>query len=288
MLVEKFIESKRLKYDNEKIYWAILKDFVEHFGQQLEKLDKDKLLEYIQSESFLTYTDKKGNIKNYKTSTVVRNTMIIRSFLTFWHDNKLIDNFSHLIKCKPLPKASSPNHSGEEIVKLKNYFVERYESDRRYSHLRDLVIFNLAFHSISSEKMVNLRKKDIIKDSTGLTYICLPKRTVYINEYCSSLLFQLMELVESDYIFINAKLKKRLTRVGVGDILKRACNEVGIGHVSARDLNSIGVLIAMAKGYPVGAIGSELDYSQLNYLQTRLSYLVENDKVKGYVDLFLS
>lgn len=281
---------------NRHDYEVIISRFLDHVD--LTALGHGALNTFIESDHFKTYTVFKNNVgivKPYTAKTLEKRIDIIRSFLNVMYEEGIIsedlaESLKHTeqrrgISLKQLPHA-------KDLIKLNDYF-EAHASLNDYFTLKDLIIFNLILHSGCSSEEIASINSDALTLSENRYYILInhPKeRYVKINTDTAKLFSVLLDLknqlaISNNAMFVNQKLKTRLTSRSIRNIILQACSDCGIDAFSAEKVKNAGVIAALTAHYPPSKLAHELGINSA-YFNRRISSVITSEAEDAYADLF--
>ena len=302
-LLDSYFEFKN--FSNTKIqheYSIIINKLLIQFGANLDMIGQEDLLNYLNGQfRYYTIIKNKNEIsKEYASTTYEKNVNIIKSFLNTLYSNELINtNYAEIIekskntrimKFDTLPKAN-------EIIAVQKLLYSK-DIKHDYFALRDLVIFNLIFHSgLSTEELASLSIGDT--GFQGNDYVVQTQKPVVrvtklsINDvkYLSHLIY-LRERIgaKDDAIFISNKHKTRMVRRSFSYLINEVCKVIEIDGnnmkiYSAEKFKQAGIAAALSVGYPMDKMRDEMQVSE-KYFKQRFKYIDYQRTIKTYADLF--
>jgi len=297
--IDVFLNSRNFKSETTELYYrSVLIKLVDLFGDTLERLSVNELNEYLDGEFRKFSFNKNGKVvhKEYALTTLEKNIDIVRSFLNFLFTNKFLDvDFASTIRSTTQDRNITKNNlpSATEIETLIKHLDDMFSSQNDYFSLRDLVIFNLIFHSglttneLSSVKDVHPM---LYGDSFELVITQPTHRLVHINKSDAILVTKLINLkkaivLEDGPLFISSKHKNGLSRRSIGFIINNLCKSANIEEYSAESFRKAGMLAALSIGYALGDLAYDLNIRE-EYMKRRMKYSLTSEKVKSYADLF--
>lgn len=302
-LLNSYFEIK--SFSNPKIereYSIIIEKLLIQFGANLDMIGQEDLLNYLEGP-FRNYTIIKNDVevsKEYAPTTYEKNINIIKSFLNTLYSNELINtNYAEIIeksKNTRIMKFDTLPQANEIIAVQKHLYSKDIKHD--YFAIRDLVIFNLIFHSgLSTEELASLSIDDT--GFQGNDYVVqvqkpvirLIKLSTNDVKYLSHLIY-LRERIgaKDDAIFISNKHKTRMARRSFSYLINEVCKVIEIdGEImnsySAEKFKHAGIAAALSVGYPRDKMRDEMQVSE-KYFSQRFKYIDYQGTIKTYADLF--
>lgn len=271
-------------------YRRIIGDFTHHFKPDLSDLTTSRLNDYLTSEFTKSKTNKKYSFKTYE-----KNLNIIRAFLNHLYKtgNVKYDFAKHIRKSNQdyqIQPTELP--TVDEILTVINYLKSNYESDKSYSTLRDLVIFNLTFHSgITNNGIASIKDNSLYQDgSNHHLVVTLPKlRNVAINNSDAALIKELInkknEITDSPSLFISQKTKKGIVKRTVGFFFAKLCDDCNINSYASSAFIKAGMIAALIAGYDIERLSYDVGL-QTEYMKRRVKDCLTDDSIQSYSDLF--
>ncbi len=302
-LLDSYFEVKI--FSNPKIqreYQVIIEKLLNQFGQNLELIGQEDLVTYLNGP-FRFYTiikDEEEVIKEYASTTYEKNINIIKSFLNTIFSNSFINfNYAEIIEASKntrIMKFDSLPSAAEIIAIQKHLYSTDIKND--YFALRDLVVFNLIFHSgLSTEELASLSIGDTgFQGNDYVVQVQKPVlRIVKLNTNDVTYLSHLIYLRESvgakdEAIFISNKHKSRMARRSFSYLINEVCKIIyidanPINTYSAEKFKQAGIAAALSVGYPKDKMREEMQVSE-KYFSQRFKHIEYQTKIKSYADLF--
>ncbi|MBE0451501.1 MAG: hypothetical protein IBX70_11745 [Clostridia bacterium] len=298
--LQEFIASKKFKNDaTAESYTKVIKRLTNKFGENLETLSNNALNQFIYGEFSEYLVSKDGNIKSkkYALTTFEKNVGMIKSFLNYLYDSgKIKSSYAAAIESteqeRSITKGDLP--SASELEKIISHLEGEAKSSYNYFTLRDLLIFNLVFHSgISTNELSSIKAEmpNVSGNSYQLSVLKPNLRLVNINSSDAKLLVELLKLrnaiiTDSYALFISEKHKQGLPRRSIGYLINRFCLDAGIQSYSAETFSKAGILAALSIGYDISDLAADINVKE-DYLKRRVRFSHNHEKVKSYADLFI-
>lgn len=312
-LLNSYFEFK--KFNNEKTqfeYEIIITKLLNSFGVNLEALGREELNQYLDGP-FKYYTSVRNNeeiIKEYAPNTIEKNINILKSFFNTLYANNLINtNFADMIEATESNRVLKFDilPMVEEIKAIQEYlYSDGYAED--YFALRDLLIFNLIFHSgLSTKQLSALSINDLgMKDNKYVLKVPNSKynennsiepkfKLMPINVHDVQLLTLLISLrsklnPKDNAVFISMKHKKRMAVRSFSFVINEICkassiDDVQINSYSAEKIKQVGIVAALSVNYPAHKMQVEMSVSE-NYFKQRFKHINYLKTVESYADLF--
>ena len=298
-LLDKFLETKNFETpEAAKNYALIISRFLEYFKGDLTHLTYESLSEYLDTEFLYSFISKDGQSlkRRYAKTTLEKNINILRSFLNFLFQNAYIKtNFAASISAVEQSR-DILNDDLPSLEELENVIVSAegmFSKNKEYFSLRDLLIFNLIFHSgFSTSELATLKAHEptLFGDSYQVVVSKPSIRRVFINKSDASLISRLITLrskvdAKDDGLFISQKNRKSLAPRSLRYVISKLCSDAGVKEYSPENFKKAGMLAALSIGYDEEDLAKDLNVD-VDYLKRRVRYSLNGDKVRSYSDLF--
>lgn len=292
-------------FSTEKIkneYKIIIEKLMNRFGENIEGISISELLIYLEGPFRMheVLRENKVVVKCYANSTYEKNINILKSFFNMIFKEKLIDiNYAEVIEATSQNRSMNYDElpTSTHIMAIQEFLYNR-NIITNYFDLRELVIFNLIFHSgLSTNELSSLTISNIgFRGNEYLVKVTQPReRYFHINnedaKYLSLLLKLREDLNAKDlFIFVSVKHRKQMTTRAFSYLINEICKKVEINNksipiFSAEKFKKAGITAALSVGYPKDKMCEELKISS-KYFNQRFKYVKNQRVIKSYADLF--
>jgi len=298
-LLNSYFEVKQ--FSSKKIqqeYQAIIEKLLIKFGENLEKLGESDLEKFLKGP--FTKYQINGEDKYYAPTTYEKNVNILKSFLNTIFEEGLLDkNYAESIEALDNNREIKFDQlpSAKEIIAIqKQLYTDEIKTN--YYALRDLVIFNLIFHSgLSPKELASMSIGDTGFQGTDyIIHVEKPKlRNISISIQDAKYLSHLLKLRESigprdNAIFVSQKRKTRLADRTFRHLISELCKTVKIDGesipvYSAEKFRNAGIVAALSFNYSMDDMREQMQVSP-KYFNTRFKYIDKERTKKSYAELF--
>ncbi len=296
-----YMQSKEFTNDNTlNDYSVVITRLLNQFGDNLESINKKELNDFIIGP--FRYTNDESN-KEYANTTYEKNIGILKSFFNQIYALELIDiNYSEAIEATQQVRLMKYDElpTAEHIKAIQSYLYSQ-PIEENYFSMRDLVIFNLIFHSgISIDELASLTTNDAgFQGSDYCIKAINTNRLIKVSDIDAKYLTHLLTLREKldpqdNSVFIGQKKKTGLSKRTFRYIINELCKNDIVNEklkdkqmtlFSAEKFKKAGITAALSVGYPKSDIIKELRISE-QYFNTRFKYVDHPNVTKTYADLF--